>query len=445
MKQLIILGNGFDLAAGLKSSYSDFFLDRFKHLFKKESMDIHDLTDLNDDFEQKQTEIMNDLFSAKNDKELSSNIDYFRKFCDKWFHDRTPNRWDIIFLFAKCCIGKDPQSYEWQDVESVIYEVLTIAFDFNSKSENKISYEDRVTFNSQEISGKDAFKIAVNNISSVEKNSVEVRATELLTELKKFESNFASFIKNQIDYNDSKSDYLSKAKEIFENISLSRISENNHKATTEIDVLNFNYSLDERFEEITTRNINSWTNIHGVAFFDDVNSKNAIKSKDEYNFEYQLPAPIFGIDNHNFEDNQSEFDLRILFTKAYRVIENDINRIRISKGYSNVGLITIYGHSLGSADYSYFEAVFDENDLYNSGCRIEYFYYPGESKNNTIIYKKKAITRLYNLLENYGESLDKNHGKNIISKMNLENRLSVVPIKKTNDMVDNNIRIHRYY
>ena len=32
-KQLIILGNGFDLACGLKSSYNDFFEQRFELMY----------------------------------------------------------------------------------------------------------------------------------------------------------------------------------------------------------------------------------------------------------------------------------------------------------------------------------------------------------------------------------------------------------------------------
>lgn len=40
--------------------------------------------------------------------------------------------------------------------------------------------------------------------------------------------------------------------------------------------------------------------------------------------------------------------------------------MRSSSGYAGKDLITIYGHSLGAADYSYFEAIFDENNLCHS-------------------------------------------------------------------------------
>lgn len=46
MKQLLILGNGFDLACGLKSAYSDFFLDRFKNLFCADAENVSTVKDL---------------------------------------------------------------------------------------------------------------------------------------------------------------------------------------------------------------------------------------------------------------------------------------------------------------------------------------------------------------------------------------------------------------
>lgn len=90
-------------------------------------------------------------------------------------------------------------------------------------------------------------------------------------------------------------------------------------------------------------------------------------------------------------------------------------------------MISIYGHSLGRADYSYFETLFDENKLYYSNCKIEYYYYPGENENSRLINRQEAITNLYNLLTDYGKTLSETHGSSIVSKLNLENRISVIP------------------
>ena len=112
------------------------------------------------------------------------------------------------------------------------------------------------------------------------------------------------------------------------------------------------------------------------------------------------------------------------------MIDNGVNEIRTSSGYNNVDLITIHGHSLGRADYSYFETIFDENTLYSSNTRIEYWYYSGSNENEQLVNKQKAITKLYNLLTDYGQTLGETHGANIINKLNIEKRLSVEPVEK---------------
>lgn len=122
-------------------------------------------------------------------------------------------------------------------------------------------------------------------------------------------------------------------------------------------------------------------------------------------------------------------DYRIPFTKSYRLLEGHINDIRGSNSYKNTDLISIFGHSLGEADYSYFESIFDENELYRSNCKIEYYYWPGNSgdEGSKLIQRQRNATNLYNLLINYGETLDKKHGKNIVTKLNIENRISLIP------------------
>lgn len=58
MKQLIVLGNGFDIHCGLRSRYSDFFLDRFKTLFCKDKDNAKQIDELEDDLSKKRSEIL---------------------------------------------------------------------------------------------------------------------------------------------------------------------------------------------------------------------------------------------------------------------------------------------------------------------------------------------------------------------------------------------------
>ena len=322
-------------------------------------------------------------------------------------------RWDLFFLFADACVDKSVNNYEWQDVESLIFDVISIAL--NANGAYKMNYAENVSIGLCEDKGIKLFSKLVYDLSFTGRDTTEEIAAELLKELKKFENTFAEYITNQIDLNQTNSGYIDNAIMLYKLISKYNLSSNFE--SDKVDVLSFNYSLDDRFKDILDKEtddnrLETWSNIHGIAHGE----------KTPY-----YPAPIFGIDSHGIISQNGKLDLRVSFTKAYRVIENEINDIRSSSGYAGEDLITIYGHSLGVADYSYFEAIFDENNLYYSDCKIEYYYYPGKNNQEKLIKRQEAITRLYNLLTNYGNSLSETHGDNIVNKLNLENRLRVIP------------------
>lgn len=418
MKHLIVLGNGFDLACNLKSSYGDFFLARFNELFCNKEEKSNSLDEIADVLDEKRKYIVHYIDYTKSTLNAYTNTDtdcdYFKQISNKYFKNILLNRWDIIFLFAQLCIGQNVKSYEWQDVETIIFEVISIALNIDYKS--KISYKKKLDFDANTWHGEELFKKIIYYISYVGKNTPEEIATELLAELKKFEAEFSNFIAKQVNLDNSKQGYVSNAVDLYKKIS--KYSKNKaYSSGDKVDVLSFNYSLDEKFvnimdQEIDDKRLNSWSNIHGIAH----------PNKSPY-----YPAPIFGIDNHEILDQN---DLRILFTKSYRIIDEDINNVRSAEGYEDTDLISIYGHSLSEADYSYFETLFDENRLYYSKCKIEYYYYPGDKESEKILKRREAITRVYNLLTNYGKTLGDTHGSSIVNKLNLENRISVIPTDK---------------
>jgi hypothetical protein len=423
LKQLIVIGNGFDIACGLKSSYSDFFLRRFNDLLGTQCKSFKEMAE---PLERKRNHIIQSIGWTKNSINFSpdENIDcdYFKANSSKWSEKADLNRWDIFFLFAESWVGKDASSYEWKDVESIIYEVISIALGYEHKS--KISYKDEVDIIGGAQRGDKAFAKLVHNISYVGHNERSEISAELFSELKKFELIFSRYIANQFSSDDCTSEYIKSAISLYEGIS--RYSKN--KKITEddqVDVLSFNYSLDEKFINIIDKTMDdvrlkSWSNIHGIA---------------NHDVTPYYPSPIFGVDNydivsqanHDIVSQANQDDYRILFTKPYRVIDEKINEIRYSNGYADKDLISIYGHSLGRADYSYFETIFDENNLYSSDCKIEYYYYPGKAETEKVRKRQEAITKLYNLLTDYGRTLSAAHGVNIINRLNLENRISVIP------------------
>ncbi len=418
MKQLIVIGNGFDIHCGLKSSYSDFFVDRFETLFCTDKENTKQIEELEDDLDGRRRKILSFISKIRGQLNFSSNdnndCDYFKRYKKKFFSEkRDITRWDLFFLFADACVDKSVNNYEWQDVESLIFDVISIAL--NANGAYKMNYAENVSIGPREDKGIKLFSKLVYDLSFTGRDTTEEIAAELLKELKKFENIFAEYITNQIDLNQTNSGYIDNAIMLYKLISKYNLSSNFE--SDKVDVLSFNYSLDDRFKDILDKEtddnrLETWSNIHGIAHGEETP---------------YYPAPIFGIDSHGIISQNGKLDLRVSFTKAYRVIENEINEIRSSSGYAGEDLITIYGHSLGVADYSYFEAIFDESNLYYSDCKIEYYYYPGKNNQEKLIKRQEAITSLYNLLTNYGNSLSETNGDNIVNKLNLENRLRVIP------------------
>lgn len=418
MKQLIVIGNGFDIHCGLRSSYADFFLDRFKTLFCKDKENVENIEELESDLSEERSKISSFISDVRSRLNLfpsdNRDCDYFKRCKKRFFPEKDITRWDLFFLFADACVDKSVNKYEWQDVESLIFDVTSIALNVNDAY--KMNYAEDVQIGLSGDKGIKVFSKIIYDLSFTGHDKTGEIAAELLKELKKFEHSFAVFITDQIDLDQTNTGYVKNAIDLYE--SLSRCNQSNRKSKSDnVDILSFNYSLDEVFVNILNRNLddcrlNTWSNIHGIA---------------HHEVTPYYPAPIFGIDSQGILSQNGQADLRISFTKAYRIIENKINEIRSSAGYDEEDLITIYGHSLGAADYSYFETIFDENNLYYSDCKIEYYYYPGKNDREKLINRQDAITRLYNLLTDYGNSLSETHGGNIVNKLNLENRLRVIP------------------
>ncbi len=491
-KQLIVLGNGFDLKCGLKSSYRDFFEQHFAKIFFK-TVSVEQRIDMlervsrktfGDKCDQLREEQVRKAFSEEDSdsflKILSKldptekhncveqlmlrayeqirekiyseiktvqkkrnvfqdnikDIDYFS---ESEFLNKNFNRWDIFFLFAECCLSKQVGKYQWQDVETLIYEIVSIALlppDKLTNIDSKITYnEDNIELIlGESAKGEELFKYIVGKIAYTGNGTREEIASVLLKDLAKFEKNFAKFI--DIQFKSQPGDqYFDDAYDLIK--CLTRF-ESNGDVSSSFKVLSFNYSIDRRFmnfwkdQKPSPSNvfpkIEDWANIHGIASY-ATPWQSAFPIQDDYKHdEKYLPAPIFGIDSQNIIKDSLTDDLRILFTKSYRIMDNGVNRIRESGDYSDIDKITIYGHSLGRADYSYFETIFDEVHLYNSDVMVEYFYYQGNSKVERILNKRTAITKMFNLLTDYGKSLGETHGANIVAKLDLEKRLSVVPM-----------------
>lgn len=137
---------------------------------------------------------------------------------------------------------------------------------------------------------------------------------------------------------------------------------------------------------------------------------------------------VFGIDGTGLLGNP----LVLPFTKTYRIMERGETApyviVRKEDGDSRdygTQLIKFYGHSLGPADYSYFQSIFDTIDLYGSDTRLVFYFKPFE-RLEVEDARADMMGKAIRLLDAYGKTLDNaDHGKNLIHKLILEGRLSV--------------------
>ena len=393
-KQLIILGNGFDLACKLKSSYFDFFQYHFAEVAKHSTIQNY--------YER---ELLN-----KNFEDILKKISF----------------WDVIFIYEYCNQKLNEQS-EWNNIEDTIYKVL-----------HYLVSEDSST----NLSG--ATKGLLDNF----KHYRIYYSDFIFKELIKFENCFNNYIFEQIDSNNNYFNTFvpQKLSMLIKDDLLGCQSKN-------LSILSFNYTLTEEntknikispsdtfmlstSDELSTPLVdilNTWVNIHGKVDNERIHEK----------------PIIFGIDLNTVNKlniNSSECKLEVKFTKTFRTAINNFSHSTISLPQT-IDLITFYGHSLSSADFSYFESIFDMYNLYNSNLKLEFYYgtysflheafvhkieekskffkYFGDYINNQNDQNRQTLmTNVYRLLENYGSSLNNNHGSNLLHRLLLEGRIA---------------------
>lgn len=87
----------------------------------------------------------------------------------------------------------------------------------------------------------------------------------------------------------------------------------------------------------------------------------------------------------------------------------------------NISSIKFYGHSLGTADYSYFQAIFDQIDLYGGNTTLYFLHAPSYPID------PETVSQLIN---RYASGLiPESHGRNLLHKLLLEDRLKIAEIQ----------------
>lgn len=399
VEQLIILGNGFDLACGLKSSYSDFFeyilkngnyYNYWYNIFR--SIKYNNPTNWTDIELRILVELQNIEFLYSNSIFTDSRYpqeysELKQEICDKLeSSSKNPQLdWQPIVRTANTLVKRAhyfiaPITLAQQYLKD---DLLQLENDFKTFLKEQIEYENTMknstfkTTSKEDSTFSNYFIKSSCLLSYITKHALSNEFTQLFEVINKIPQ-MNSFDQLLSELGDMDSFYNNQSNEIIQN-----------------NILSFNYT--QPVENTRIRNV------HGSLISDNI---------------------IFGIDYDKLIGHFIQPPVK--FSKSYRILENTNNStLSIT---SKIDTIKFYGHGLGSADYSYFQAIFDTVDLYHSNT-ILVFYWSAYNRDQEDLIRKDYIMRVANLIEEYGKTFtNKDHGRNLLTKLQIENRLHIEEI-----------------
>ncbi|WP_312025322.1 AbiH family protein [Listeria booriae] len=312
--------------------------------------------------------------------------------------------WDLVMIFEE----DKEQNINWCNIEALIQHVAEIIINTEEKIDTlddffEISEKGRGSIYGNiyheelhRVIGKNnpkyinKYTIFLSVINSLNDNIYVNKGLDeiLFAELQKYEQCFKRYLNNEvtnrgIDYESAKSFLLEK------------ICEEDNDGM----ILNFNYTPNS-FPHVDFADKFKRVNVHG-SLHGDV---------------------IFGIDHSNVDANSKLYP----FTKTFRKLVMDNNE-SLSVVDKNIRHLVFYGHSLGSADYSYFQSIFDYLNIYENEIYLKFYFsnYIGGLGGEKQL-KRELASSVQKLIHVYGETMDnKSKGKNMIHKLLIENRLHI--------------------
>lgn len=412
--QLLILGNGFDLHCGLKSSYKDFF----------------------------QSTIRDTIGGRYDLQQMKAGVSGF---------------WETLLFGYYTTFGK--VNYNWCDIETIIKNTV-LAIGNRNKGlafEALESVKRREDLNEiKSVYGTIEHFIYINCMSIFydtlysgktysDNEAYSLLINRILQELHKFERGFCKYIKNNIvnpnnekEYNtqyivnamnllntltgftdiryETIDDIIERQEEAYykpisptmyqsdwrEKHILSQEFSNLHS----VNILSFNYTA--LFDILGVQSPCLYNNVHGKLCMNKC-AENCASCN-----------IIFGIDDTVIQSQEENFELH-KFSKTYRkMLIADAETSILPKIDNQMIEIKFYGHSLSEADYSYFQSIFDYYNLYeNNKVSLIFYYSKGFEQTDEV----------YRLINTYGKTLsNKDQGKNLTHKLLLENRLKIIEV-----------------
>ncbi|MDB1680785.1 MULTISPECIES: AbiH family protein [Enterococcus] len=391
-KKLIILGNGFDLACNLKSTYKAFFENRITSEIRevlndalqcfRDQMISDDLFGYNTIFKVKEPK---DYFQTRRTLQVNNGTGTHSVY--GVIRDSNLTFWDLIFYYS----GGSEKDLQWQDIEQKMLDFFCFTDeDTKFPNLNMIKKTLRGVFSSV-----NAETLICLHLASFLPDRIEYENKNLLNylydELRTFENNFAEYIRNIIN-----DDYESKACNLLlamvEASSIPHISDK---------VFSFNYTnpFKDQLKII---------NVHGTVKENNI---------------------IFGIDQENVDPTKDIYR----FTKTFRQMTETKLAVTYQENIlpdkEEIDEIVFFGHSLSTLDYSYFQTIFDHYELYQSKIRLVFYYkkYGDYTREDMELDLAQKISKM---LYTYSPSIDNpKKGKNLLHKLLLEKRLIIEEIR----------------
>lgn len=395
MKQLLIIGNGFDLACGLKSSYKDFFENYLKSIYSTSS----------------------------------------KMYWERYFQQ-------MSYLYS------DNDDYSWTDIETQIFiQLQNVEFLIDNNLINRRYYENKnelieeIEISLEKSNSKlnlesilDTFYLLWNVFEYyITDNQLKLSTAldKIKEDLFKLEEHFTKYLKNEIQNANRKietnneiattifteNSYFIKSRILFASLLLFHINVNDTPLSVpSIEILQKFVNSNLLTETLDVDSLSNFGIVENYVLSFNYTKPFQFPNLRNIHGNLKRRNIIFGIDY----DKVNTFFLNqpTQFTKSYRILENKLNSDMVIP--SDLNKILFYGHGLGEADYSYFQAIFDTVDLYHSNTQLVFFW---NNFNEEDQYKIQ-VERVTNLIEKYGQTFaNKDHGRNLFTKLLLENRI----------------------
>jgi hypothetical protein len=438
VKQLLILGNGFDLQAKLASKYEDFFKNRLT-LEKRTVLD-HAYS-MCDDYALNSRNVETSKTNTSSldheslyfflDNSLEPIADFFSNMDFEPLRLSDLTFWDLYFYYLK-----DMDQTEWHVIEQQIYNFLTGSNKINEYSMD-IFFKRSSKTNSKIIASISSF--FSSNILSDSYNNETKCIQFLQAELKRLEIAFSDYLSESIKEN---AYYHENSRKLMASLSTGSkylLELKNNTITpellknmlSELTIINFNYTnpvvfsnnpdspdkdgnkeflLSKIDQEIWNGLFDRTLYVHG-----SLGERNA----------------IFGIDSTNVNTDSQIYR----FTKTYKQLVGFYGSNAVPSKLpdkNQLAILAFYGHSLSPLDYSYFQSLFDYYSIYDSNIHLIFYYSVYGENPDFETLRQSQVEHVLNLLSSYAETIsNEGHRKNLIHKLSLEQRLSVVQLLPT--------------